>query len=104
MIAFVTHPQRERKHESEGRPRARIQTPRDQYLRQAPRCSYKAGPSTIDCSCDAVSTSTAAPIMQKNMTKLKFLDIDATESARQLTIIGARLYGKIKPTGLGSCA
>ena len=43
------------------------------------------------------STSTPTPIMPKNMKKLKFLDIDATEFARQLTIIESRLYGKIKP-------
>lgn len=42
--------------------------------------------------------STPAPIMPKNMKKLKFLDIDPTEFARQLTIIESRLYGKIKPT------
>ncbi|KAL2753844.1 hypothetical protein ACRALDRAFT_1064946 [Sodiomyces alcalophilus JCM 7366] len=45
-----------------------------------------------------VSQSTPAPIMPKNMKKLKFLDIDVTEFARQLTIIESRLYGKIKPT------
>ncbi|KAK8046427.1 RasGEF domain-containing protein [Apiospora saccharicola] len=39
-----------------------------------------------------------APIMPKNMKKLKFLDIDVTEFARQLTIIESKLYGKIKPT------
>ena len=44
------------------------------------------------------STSIPAPIMPRNMKKLKFLDIDATEFARQLTIIESRLYGKIKPT------
>ncbi len=44
------------------------------------------------------STSTPTPIMPKNMKKLKFLDIDATEFARQLTIIESRLYCKIKPT------
>ncbi|KAL9124420.1 MAG: hypothetical protein Q9217_006248 [Psora testacea] len=44
------------------------------------------------------STSIPAPIMPKNMKKLKFLDIDATEFARQLTIIESRLYGRIKPT------
>lgn len=44
------------------------------------------------------STSTPTPIIPKNMKKLKFLDIDATEFARQLTIIESRLYGKIKPT------
>jgi len=44
-------------------------------------------------------TGTApAPIVPKNMKKLKFLDIDATEFARQLTIIESRLYGKIKAT------
>ncbi|KUI65092.1 Cell division control protein 25 [Cytospora mali] len=42
--------------------------------------------------------STPAPIMPKNMRKLKFLDIDPTEFARQLTIIESRLYAKIKPT------
>ena len=45
-----------------------------------------------------LNTSTPVPIMPKNMKKLKFLDIDATEFARQLTIIESRLYGKIKPT------
>lgn len=44
------------------------------------------------------SPSAPNPIMPKNMKKLKFLDIDATEFARQLTIIESRLYGKIKPT------
>ncbi len=44
-----------------------------------------------------LNTSTPIPIMPKNMKKLKFLDIDATEFARQLTIIESRLYGKIKP-------
>ena len=38
------------------------------------------------------------PIVPKNMKKLKFLDIDPTEFARQLTIIEYSLYGKIKPT------
>lgn len=45
-----------------------------------------------------VNQSTPQPIMPKNMKKLKFLDIDVTEFARQLTIIESRLYGKIKPT------
>ena len=44
-----------------------------------------------------LNTSTPQPIMPKNMKKLKFLDIDVTEFARQLTIIESRLYGKIKP-------
>ncbi|KAI4227835.1 MAG: hypothetical protein L6R36_002129 [Xanthoria steineri] len=45
-----------------------------------------------------LNTLVPPPIMPKNMKKLKFLDIDATEFARQLTIIESRLYGKIKPT------
>lgn len=36
------------------------------------------------------------PIIPKNMKKLKFLDIDVTEFARQLTIMEAKFYGKIK--------
>lgn len=40
--------------------------------------------------------NTPAPIMPKNMKKLKFLDIDVQEFARQLTVIESRLYGKIK--------
>lgn len=43
-----------------------------------------------------LNQTTPAPIMPKNMKKLKFLDIDVTEFARQLTIIESRLYGKIK--------
>ncbi|KAF2126579.1 ras GEF [Dothidotthia symphoricarpi CBS 119687] len=45
-----------------------------------------------------LSASTPQPILPKHMKKLKFLDIDATEFARQLTIIESRLYGKIRPT------
>ncbi|KAL8999355.1 MAG: hypothetical protein Q9169_001781 [Polycauliona sp. 2 TL-2023] len=45
-----------------------------------------------------LNTPVPPPILPKNMKKLKFLDIDATEFARQLTIIESRLYGKIKPT------
>ncbi|KAL8890775.1 MAG: hypothetical protein Q9192_005826 [Flavoplaca navasiana] len=45
-----------------------------------------------------LNTPVPPPIMPKNMKKLKFLDIDVTEFARQLTIIESRLYGKIKPT------
>ncbi|KAL2002364.1 hypothetical protein VTN02DRAFT_113 [Thermoascus thermophilus] len=44
------------------------------------------------------ATPAPTPIIPKNMKKLKFLDIDATEFARQLTIIESRLYAKIRPT------
>lgn len=44
------------------------------------------------------ATAAPTPIVPKNMKKLKFLDIDATEFARQLTIIESRLYSKIRPT------
>jgi son of sevenless-like protein len=43
-----------------------------------------------------LNQSTPPPILPKNMRKLKFLDIDSTEFARQLTVIESRLYGKIK--------
>lgn len=45
-----------------------------------------------------MNQSIPQPIMPKNMKKLKFLDIDVTEFARQLTIIESKLYGRIKPT------
>ncbi|EME48171.1 hypothetical protein DOTSEDRAFT_69946 [Dothistroma septosporum NZE10] len=45
-----------------------------------------------------LNSQAPAPIIPKNMKKLKFLDIDALEFARQLTIIESKLYGKIKPT------
>jgi son of sevenless-like protein len=45
-----------------------------------------------------LSAQTPQPILPKHMKKLKFLDIDATEFARQLTIIESKLYGKIRPT------
>jgi len=45
-----------------------------------------------------LNAQTPQPILPKHMKKLKFLDIDATEFARQLTIIESRLYGKIRPT------
>ncbi|CAG8977717.1 hypothetical protein HYALB_00008744 [Hymenoscyphus albidus] len=45
-----------------------------------------------------LSQATPQPIMPKNMKKLKFLDIDVTEFARQLTVVESKLYGKIKPT------
>ncbi|KAL1954902.1 hypothetical protein VTO42DRAFT_491 [Malbranchea cinnamomea] len=38
------------------------------------------------------------PILPKNLKKIKFLDIDPTEFARQLTIIESRLYARIRPT------
>ena len=44
------------------------------------------------------NTPVPPPILPKNLKKLKFLDIDALEFARQLTIIDSNLYGKIKST------
>ncbi|KAL2368038.1 hypothetical protein RJ035_002368 [Blastomyces gilchristii] len=45
-----------------------------------------------------ISGNAPPSILPKNMKKLKFLDIDPMEFARQLTIIESRLYAKIKPT------
>lgn len=44
-----------------------------------------------------LTNSAPPPILPKNIKKLKFLDIDPIEFARQLTIIESKLYGKIKP-------
>lgn len=44
------------------------------------------------------SGSTPAAIVPKNIKKLKFLDIDTLEFARQLTCIESKLYHRIKPT------
>ncbi|KAF2667040.1 guanine-nucleotide dissociation stimulator CDC25 [Microthyrium microscopicum] len=44
-----------------------------------------------------LNTQTPTPILPRNMRRLKFLDIDPIEFARQLTIIESRLYGKIRP-------
>ncbi|KAI9806795.1 MAG: hypothetical protein M1826_004638 [Phylliscum demangeonii] len=38
------------------------------------------------------------PILPKSLRKLKFLDIDVVEFARQLTLLEAQLYVRIKPT------
>ncbi|KAI9885787.1 MAG: hypothetical protein M1823_002416 [Watsoniomyces obsoletus] len=43
------------------------------------------------------NTACPTPIVPKNMKKLKFLDIDVVEFARQLTLIDAGLFAKIKP-------
>ncbi|KKZ64626.1 hypothetical protein EMCG_09455 [[Emmonsia] crescens] len=45
-----------------------------------------------------ISGNAPPSILPKNMKKLKFLDIDPMEFARQLSIIESRLYAKIKPT------
>lgn len=42
-------------------------------------------------------TSAPPPILPKNLRKIKFLDIDPLEMARQLTILESKLYNRIKP-------
>jgi son of sevenless len=44
-----------------------------------------------------LTNSAPTPILPKNMKKLKFLDVEPLEFARQLTILESKLYGKIKP-------
>ena len=44
-----------------------------------------------------LTNSAPPPVLPKNMKKLKLLDVDALETARQLTIMESKLYGKIKP-------
>ncbi|ORY93827.1 ras guanine nucleotide exchange factor domain-containing protein [Syncephalastrum racemosum] len=38
-----------------------------------------------------------APILPKNLKRLRFLDVDPLELARQLTIMDSKLYSRIKP-------
>lgn len=72
-----------------GTPAGPLMTVVEQRLRGQDTSSKRTVPN--------FPTSAPAPIMPKNIKKLKFLDIDATEFARQLTIIESRLYAKIKP-------
>lgn len=44
-----------------------------------------------------LSNANPAPILPLNMKKLRFLKIDTTELARQLTIVESQLYCKITP-------
>ncbi|GBB90672.1 hypothetical protein RclHR1_01770020 [Rhizophagus clarus] len=43
------------------------------------------------------SSAPPPPILPKNLKKLKFLDIDPLEIARQLTLMESKLYNNIKP-------
>ncbi|RDW56663.1 hypothetical protein BP6252_14049 [Coleophoma cylindrospora] len=52
---------------------------------------------TVKRLVSGLSQSAPQPILPKNMKKLKFLDIDATEYARQLTNLESKLYDQIKP-------
>lgn len=44
-----------------------------------------------------IAGNAPTPIVPKNMRKIKILDIDATEVARQLTILEYKYYARIKP-------
>ncbi|KAK3818342.1 MAG: ras guanine nucleotide exchange factor domain-containing protein [Benniella sp.] len=44
-----------------------------------------------------LSTQAPQPIMPRNLKRLRFLDIDPLEFARQLTILEANCYNRIKP-------
>ena len=73
-------------------------TPGSQPLMASVERRMKGQESNAKGMIPTQSSSIPTPIMPKNMKKLKFLDIDPTEFARQLTIIESRLYGKIRPT------
>lgn len=42
--------------------------------------------------------SAPPPLLPRNLKKIKFLDIDPLEMARQLTLIDSRLYNRIRPS------
>ncbi len=42
------------------------------------------------------SVTSPPPVLPKKMKKIKFLDLNPTELARQLTLLESRLYGKIR--------
>jgi son of sevenless-like protein len=43
------------------------------------------------------TTEMPPPILPKNMKRLRFLEIDPLELARQLTVMDSKLYSRIKP-------
>jgi son of sevenless-like protein len=71
-----------------------LATPGKQLIRLIERRSGKGDQMVRKFQLPA---STPAPILPKNFRKIKFLDIDPLEMARQLTLIDSRLYNRIRP-------
>ncbi|PYH85976.1 cell division control protein Cdc25 [Aspergillus uvarum CBS 121591] len=77
---------------------ATTKTPGSPQLLAAIEQRLKGQDNTVKRLVPTQATAAPTPIIPKNMKKMKFLDIDPTEFARQLTIIESRLYSKIRPT------
>ncbi|KAK2762933.1 hypothetical protein FQN53_007415 [Emmonsiellopsis sp. PD_33] len=77
---------------------AQTKTPGSQQLLSLIDQRMRGQDTTAKRLVPTISANTPSPIIPKNMKRLKFLDIDPTEFARQLTIVESRLYAKIKPT------
>ncbi|RAL14909.1 putative cell division control protein Cdc25 [Aspergillus homomorphus CBS 101889] len=77
---------------------ATTKTPGSPQLLAVIEQRLKGQDTTVKRLVPTQSTAAPTPIIPKNMKKMKFLDIDPTEFARQLTIIESRLYSKIRPT------
>ncbi|GIC85747.1 putative cell division control protein Cdc25 [Aspergillus udagawae] len=76
---------------------ATTKTPGSPQLMAVIEQRLKGQDTTVKRLVPTQATAAPPPILPKNMKKLKFLDIDPTEFARQLTIIESRLYSKIRP-------
>jgi son of sevenless len=77
---------------------ATTKTPGSPQLLSAIEQRLRGQDTTVKKLVPTQNMPTPVPILPKNMKKLKFLDIDATEFARQLTVIESKLYGKIRAT------
>lgn len=69
-------------------------TPANLLLRIIERRSGKGEQMKITM---VMPSSAPPPILPKNFRKIKFLDIDPLEMARQLTLMDSRLYNRIRP-------
>ncbi|PGH02016.1 hypothetical protein AJ79_07754 [Helicocarpus griseus UAMH5409] len=77
---------------------AKTKTPGSQQLLSLIDQRMRGQDSSSKRLVPTISANAPQPIIPKNMKRLKFLDIDPLEFARQLTIVESRLYAKIKPT------
>lgn len=71
-----------------------MSSPANLLLRSIERRSGKGEQMKITM---VMPSSAPPPLLPKNLKKIKFLDIDPLEMARQLTLMDSRLYNRIRP-------